>query len=169
MKRVKIAQLSFLLLTFSAVFAQTDHGATNHSQHGTSQTAFGKREQATMPFDVTATVHVFEDTATGGVQRVVADSSSDTENISLIRSHLKQEAARFTKGDFIDPSYLHGETMPGLTELMAAGVKGRLEVSYSDTKDGGQIVFRSDAAEVVIALHLWFQAQVADHGDNATF
>ncbi len=59
--------------------------------------------------------------------------------------------------------------MPGLTELMTAGVKGRLEVSYSDTKDGGQIVFRSDAAEVVIALHLWFQAQVADHGDNATF
>ena len=164
--------LMFTLTLFSSVVAQTDHGAADASQHGASHnvqdTNFDEREQAVMPFDVTATLHIFEDTATGGVQRVVANDPDDAENILLIRSHLAEEAARFIEGDFTDPGYLHGEAMPGLAELTAAGARGQLEVSYSDTEEGGQIVFNSSEADVVIALHLWFQAQVTYHGDHAT-
>ena len=171
-------KLSLVLLCsaalFSGVGAQTNHGAASHTQHGSShkentqEPGFSEREQAVMPFDVTATLHVFTDTATGGVQQVVADDPNDAENIALIRSHLVEEATRFASGDFTDPGYLHGETMPGLAELTTAGAGGRLRVGYSAIDRGGQIVFASADPDVIIALHLWFQAQVTDHGEHAS-
>lgn len=157
---------------FAVIFAQTDHGTMNHAEHDSGHTIedadFAEREQAVMPFDLNATLHIFEDTATGGVQRVVVDDPADSENISLIRSHLKEEAVLFAQGIFADPSYLHGETMPGLADLKAAGAAGLLEVTYRELPNGAQIVYTSEDKDVVIALHLWFQAQVVDHGEHAT-
>lgn len=121
-----------------------------------------------MPFDLNATLHIFEDTATGGVQRVIANYRNDVKNIALIRSHLAKEASAFARGEFTDPSYLHGATMPGLADLQVAASSGLLEVTYSDLEDGRQIAYRSDEPSVIIALHLWFQAQVTDHKDHAT-
>lgn len=158
------------VLFIGSVIAQ-EHGTTHDARHkGNSAQAadFAVREQAVMPFDVTATLHVFEDTATGGVQRVLADDPDDAENITLIRSHLKDEAARFAKGDFSDPGFLHGEEMPGLADLEAAGAAAQLTVSYDELADGAEISYVSDDPRVVIALHLWFQAQVVDHGEHAT-
>ena len=61
--------LMFTLTLFSSVVAQTEHGVANASRHGAGHsvqdTNFDEREQAVMPFGVTATLHVFEDTATG--------------------------------------------------------------------------------------------------------
>ena len=146
-----------------------EHGATHDAQQGEGRAAdFAAREQAVMPFDVKATLHIFEDTATGGVQRVLVDDPDDTENIALIRSHLEEEAARFAEGNFTDPSFLHGEEMPGLVELEAAGEADQLTVSYNELADGAEISYVSDDPSVVIALHLWFQAQVVDHGEHAT-
>ena len=176
----KYAKLAGLVLaivtTFIVVQAQTEHGAMEHMhddsshrmQDNTDKSDFAEREREVMPFDLDATLHIFEDTALGGVQRVVSNHSNDTKNIALIRSHLKKEAAQFAEGVFTDPSYLHGEEMPGLSKLQTAGKTGQLTVNYSDTENGGQIVYTSEEAEVVIALHLWFQAQVTDHGDHAT-
>lgn len=121
-----------------------------------------------MPFDIKATLHVFEDTATGVVQRVIVNDPKDAENIALIRSHLKEEAARFAEGNISDPSFLHGEEMPGLVELEAAGKADQLTVSYNELADGAEISYASDDPSVVTALHLWFQAQVVDHGEQAT-
>ena len=172
MKLKKYSSSIILVLILGTVAAQTDHGTMNHSQHDQSHTTeeadFAERERAVMPFDLGATLHVFEDTATGGVQRVVANDAGDSENIALIRSHLKEEAKMFAQGQFSDPSYLHGEAMPGLADLEAAGEQGLLEVSYSNLDDGGQITYSSEDPTVVIALHLWFQAQVVDHGEHAT-
>ena len=154
--------------------AQTEHSGMNHAQHGSNHDAqegnpnFAEREQAVMPFDVSATLHIFEDTATGGVQRVIANDPADTGNIALIRSHLKEEAASFAEGNFADPSYLHGEDMAGLSRLEAAGAANQLTVNYRDIENGGEITYSSEEADVVIALHLWFQAQVTDHGEHAT-
>ena len=123
--------------------------------------------QCILPFSLEQTLHIFEDTATGGIERVIAQPG-DTENIRLIREHLKEEAERFAQGDFSDPAYLHGETMSGLSELREAGEAGKLEVAYESLPEGAQLTFESDDPTVVIALHLWFQAQVADHGDPAS-
>lgn len=166
--------LTVVLAVLVIVQAQREHSA-EHSQHNAGHdvqqnedATFAEREQEVMPFNLEATLHVFQDTATGGVQRVIANDPNNTENTALIRSHLKEEAARFARGDFADPSYLHGEEMPGLSELEQAGEANQLTVSYSDIENGGEIVYSSEEADVIIALHLWFQAQVTDHGDHAT-
>ena len=172
MKLKKYSSLAVLVLSLSVAVAQTDHGAMDHSRHDPSHMAedadFAERERAVMPFDLEATLHVFEDTVAGGVQRVVADDPADGENIALIRSHLSEEAAAFAQGNFDDPGYLHGEAMPGLVDLRAAGEAGSLKVAYSELPNGAQIVYTSEDKDVVIALHLWFQAQVVDHGEHAS-
>lgn len=172
MKLKKLASCLLLFAALSPVLAQTDHSTMNHADHDqgndSEEADFAEREQTVMPFDLNATLHVFEDTATGGVQRVVVTNPDDTENIDLIRSHLAEEAQAFARGDFGDPSYLHGEDMPGLADLKMAGKKGLLEVSYRDLPDGAELSYTSSDRAVVIALHLWFQAQVIDHGEHAT-
>lgn len=157
-----------ILVVVGVASVQTEHADVNHAHHQSAQDdGFAERERAVMPFDMDATLHIFEDTATGGVQRVVVNDANDTENIALIRSHLKEEAKNFAIGDFGDPSFLHGEAMAGLKALQTAGEQGLLEVSYNDLESGGQIVYSSSNPEVIIALHLWFQAQVSDHGEHA--
>ncbi len=171
MKLKKYSKVTFLILVFSLAFVQ-EHSSINHSEHGQSHTKeeadFADREQAVMPFDLNATLHIFQDTATGGVQQVIADDPTDQENIDLIRSHLVEQAKLFAKGDFQDPSYLHGEAMPGLADLKEAGKKGLIDINYKNIDGGGQITYASKDLSVIIALHLWFQAQVLDHGENAT-
>ena len=162
---------SLIILTlFGMALIQTDHGPADHAQHGAGHGAgsFAERERVVMPFDLSATLHIFEDTVTGGVQRVVANDPEDLANIRLIRDHLRAEAELFAQGNFRDPSFLHGADMPGLAELEAAGEAGLLEVSYEDLPDGGQVTYRSADLPTVVAIHLWFQAQVSDHGEHAT-
>ena len=59
-----------------------------------------------MPFDISKTTHIFEMTETGGIQQVIAKDPIDTEQIRLIREHLRHEAVRFRNGDFSDPASL---------------------------------------------------------------
>lgn len=117
-----------------------------------------------MPFDLDATTHVFEKMVDGGLQQVTSDTG-DPEQIELIRAHLEDESARFASGDFHDPETIHGEAMPGLHQL-AMG-HDRLVIAYSEIDDGAQIRYSSGDAELVTALHAWFDAQVSDHGEHA--
>ena len=119
-----------------------------------------------MPFDLEATIHVYEKTEYGGVQKVVADDPEDAENVAAIREHLREEADAFGRGEFSDPASIHGGDMPGLAELEAGA--GRVEVRYEDLPDGAQIVLESEDPELVAAVHDWFDAQLSDHGDDAT-
>ncbi len=172
MKLKMYCKILILLVTINVAIAQNDHSSIDHSQHNQKQTStetdFAEREQKVMPFDLSATTHIFQDTKTGGIQKVIAKNPTDNENIKLIQSHLKEEADLFALGEFNDPSYLHGETMPGLADLKVAGQQGLLKVSYADLEDGAQIIYTATDLSVVIALHLWFQAQVIDHGAHAT-
>ena len=171
MKNIKRFSLFALIAASLAGFAvaqDKDTHSSHHTPNGTTPDSdFAEREREVMPFSLEQTLHIFEDTAMGGVERVIAQPD-DTENIRLIREHLKEEAERFTQGDFSDPAYLHGEAMSGLSELKEAGEAGKLEVAYEPLPEGAQLTFESDDPAVVIALHLWFQAQVADHGEHAS-
>jgi hypothetical protein len=123
------------------------------------------RGATVMPFDQTATIHVFDDTPTGGVQRVVAKDAGDARQIRLVRDHLRKEAARFAAGDFTDPMAIHGMRMPGLAALRRGA--SRVQVEYSSIPRGARIVYRTTEPELVTALHEWFEAQLMDHGSNA--
>lgn len=118
-----------------------------------------------MPFNLDETLHVFSKTENGGIQSIVVRDTTDTENLGLIRMHLQMEAQNFAKGDFSDPSSLHGETMPGLSVLEVNYPK--LKVTYSEIEDGAEINFETTDVKTMDAIHDWFNAQVSDHGDDA--
>jgi len=119
-----------------------------------------------MPFDLAATTHVFTKTPTGGVQRVVAKRADDSEQIELIRRHLKDISDRFGRGDFSGPAHVHGAAMPGLAALQAAAAGDR-HTRYCEIVAGAEVEYSSRNPAIVAALHDWFDAQLADHEADA--
>ncbi|MEU5112877.1 aspartate carbamoyltransferase [Streptomyces longwoodensis] len=138
---------------------ESDNGRT------VRQEAVAERGRTVMPFDLEETTHHFDPTKTGGVQDVVADQRDDAKQVALIRTHLQQEAKAFGRGDFGDPAQIHGDAMPGLTELQAG--YERIEVRYRERPDGATLTYTTDEPALVDALHDWFEAQLSDHGDHA--
>ncbi|MGD1867183.1 MAG: hypothetical protein ACFB0D_21755 [Phormidesmis sp.] len=118
-----------------------------------------------MPFNLEETTHIFKPLPQGGLQTVVADNPADTQQISLIQTHLQSEADKFSSGDFSDPAAIHGETMPGLSEL-AEGSQN-IQIQYSSLPNGGEIRYRTQDPALITALHDWFAAQRSDHGHHA--
>jgi hypothetical protein len=118
-----------------------------------------------MPFDLDATTHRFEPTANGLVQTVVADDRDDERQVALIREHLEAERRRFERGDFSDPARIHGADMSGLATLQARATE--IDISYTEVAAGAHLLFVSDDADLIDALHEWGRAQTADHGSHA--
>lgn len=123
------------------------------------------RGATVMPFDQNLTMHHFVPSDSGGVEMVVVIDPSDVQQVDLIRSHLRDEAERFVRGDFSDPAAIHGAAMPGLSVLEAAG--GRLNIGYGNLAGGAQISYASSDPAVIAAIHDWFAAQITDHGAHA--
>jgi hypothetical protein len=119
-----------------------------------------------MPFDLAKTHHVFEKLPDGGVQTVSVKDPADTVQIRLVQEHLREEAARFARGDFADPMALHGHAMPGLAELKAGAA--RIDVGYAARAGGAEIRYRTAEPALADALHRWFDAQLMDHGKDAS-
>ncbi len=55
--------------------------------------------------------------------------------------------------------------MPGLAELRAGA--SRIDVRYEDLPNGAALRYTTQDADLVRALHAWFDAQVSDHGQHA--
>jgi hypothetical protein len=130
------------------------------------QAEVAARGAEVMPFDLERTTHVFEKLDDGGLQTVRADDPSDAAQVQLIQAHLTEEAEKFRRGDFSDPMTIHGHAMPGLAELRAGA--GRIDVRYTALPDGAQIRYTTTDATLIDGLHRWFDAQLMDHGADAT-
>jgi len=124
------------------------------------------RGAAVMPFTVADTLHVFEKTEKGGRQIITARPGHD-EQIPLIRAHLHQIAQSFGERDFSQPAQIHGEDMPGLAELRRAGLHA-ITTGYQDMDRGGMVFYTARTDALREALHRWFDAQLADHGHDAS-
>lgn len=130
------------------------------------QAEVAQRGPDVMPFSLKATQHVFTKTPDGGVQRVVARNAADSEQVNLVRGHLRDIQTQFLKGDFSGPTHIHGAGMPGLAELRAAK-PGQIDIDYKEVAGGAELTYRTTDAKVATALHTWFDAQVSDHGPDA--
>lgn len=119
-----------------------------------------------MPFSLDKTEHIFKKTETGGTQRVVVRDANYTDDLQLIRMHLQMEARNFSQGNFSDPTSLHGESMAGLSVLRVNFSK--MKVIYSEIENGAKIDFETTDSETISAIHNWFDAQVSDHGKDAS-
>jgi hypothetical protein len=156
-----VRAISFLMFVIIGVWLFGNAAALAAS----SQERIHEMSHHVMPFDMSKTVHIFRMTETGGVQQVVVRDASDTDQIKLIRQHLKHEAQKFQHGDYSDPASLHGADMPGLAELQAD--PGRVKVTYSELPDGAQITFETTDLMLLTAIHRWFGAQLSEHGADA--
>lgn len=159
MKRVRDVLGATLLMFFAAM-------GVARAADGQRQAEVASRGAEVMPFDLKATMHVFIKTDRGGIQRVVANDPSNTQQIELVRAHLRTIRQRFLKGDFSDPAHIHGQTMPGLRELEAAA-PGQIAIQYRDLDSGAELTYESGDKRLVAALHAWFDAQRSDHGADA--
>jgi hypothetical protein len=119
-----------------------------------------------MPFNLKATTHVFTKTAYGGVQRVVAKSAADKQQVELVRAHLHEIEDQFINGDFSGPSHVHDARMPGLAQLQAAS-PGQISIDYREVEGGAELTYRVSDPKLVSSLHAWFDAQLSDHGADA--
>jgi len=129
------------------------------------QAEVAERSATVMPFDLDATTHTFTHTDDGGIQTVTADDPSDAEQIDLIRDHLQDERDNFARGNFDDPAAIHGHDMDGVAELRAGYTD--INVSYTDLPDGAEMTYTTDRADLVGAIHAWFDRQLMDHGADA--
>lgn len=132
----------------------------------TRQAQVAERGAQVMPFDLNRTTHIFEKLDDGGLQIVRADDSADAEQVQLIQAHLAEEAEKFRRGDFSDPAAIHGQAMPGLADLRAGAA--RIDVRYTALSDGAQIRYTTTDPVLNAGLHRWFDAQLMDHGSDAT-
>jgi len=116
-----------------------------------------------MPFDQSQAMHMFLPSATGGVVEIVVHDMNPTQ-IALVRAHLLQEAAKFVRGDYSDPAFIHGKAMPGLVQL--ASGSSRMSVHYFETPSGAAITLDSSDQNLISAIHEWLAAQQHDHNSG---
>jgi hypothetical protein len=171
--------LSFALILFAldaqcqmTDFTTMDHSKMDHAAHmkmiadAQRQAEVSERGKDVMPFSLPATTHIFSKTAKGGVQQVVAKKADDAAQVKLVREHMQQIREQFLRGDFSGPSHIHGDDMPGLPELKAAGL-GQIAISYKEVQAGAELIYETTNASLVAGLHKWFDAQLSDHGKDA--
>lgn len=139
-------------------------GDRTHQGEHDSQAAIADRGRRVMPFDLERSTHRFVNTLDGGIQTVVSDDG-DRKQIALIRAHLGKELQRFRQGVFDDPVTIHGPEMAGVAEIRAGAA--HIDIAYTELITGARLRYRTDDAQLVDALHRWFDAQVSDHGEHA--
>jgi hypothetical protein len=162
---VRCREVIVALAALAAPVGLTGCGALADEAAEDRQSTVAERGETVMPFDLDATTHVFTPTEDGGIQEVRADEPGDVNQIALVREHLEDEARRFRAGDFDDPAAIHGHDMPGLAELEAG--HDSISVDYAESPAGATITYATDNPALVDALHVWFEAQVMDHGAHA--
>lgn len=161
-----IAGLVLLLLGTAATAQHVghDHAAHQKSMVASRQADVAARGAGVMPFDSDRSTHVFERSTRGGTQSVVSKDGAPAQ-VVLIRAHLREEASAFSRGDYSSPASIHGSDMPGLSELARSA--NRIRVAYEPIANGGRIRFDTNEPTLASALHIWFDAQLADHGAHA--
>jgi hypothetical protein len=133
----------------------------DHDRTTTNVEAMASRAQQVMPFDLNRTTHTFAQTTEGGVQKVTVNDPADTQNLALIRSHLRDEAEQFRNGNYSDPAKIHGMDMAGVKDLEQGAA--RVSVVYDEIPGGAQVSYTSTEPALVTALHAWFDRQSTDH------
>jgi hypothetical protein len=158
-----------------AVFVASIAGATAVVLHGRGDDAAAQQRVAeveergasVMPFDQNATMHRFTKTANGGIETVTANDPKDATQIDLVQQHLARERDLFADGNFSDPMAIHGMDMPGLSDLQQGAAAGRLRIAYAGLANGARLTYSTSDADLLDALHKWFDAQLMDHGSHA--
>jgi hypothetical protein len=102
--------------TVIAILMLASLAVAQDSQH--QQDVQTRGDQA-MGFSHEMTTHHFLLTKDGGVIEAEADNPNDQASRDAIRQHLQHIAKLFSEGDFNAPTFIHGQTPPGVPEMKA--------------------------------------------------
>lgn len=152
-----------LMITLVAQHPQMPPGMTHeeHLAQMKKDEELNKRGAAAMGFDQYRTTHHFRLTADGGVIEVAVNEASDVANRNAIRSHLKEIAGEFGRGDFAKPLATHGEIPPGVEAMRR--LSQTIAFRYEDRANGGRIVIRTADREAKAAIHDFLRYQIREH------
>jgi hypothetical protein len=120
-----------------------------------------RRGGIAMGFDQDKTQHHFPVTATGGSIEVEVKDAADEASRSAIRSHLKEIAEAFAKGDFDKPFQTHGEVPPGVPDMQR--LKAAIHYEYEETPRGGAVRITTSDADALKAVHAFLEYQGREH------
>ena len=105
--------------------------------------------------------HVFEDLPDGGRIVLDRDDAADTAAIRIIRAHMRDIRAAFSRGDFTSPGLVHAQQVPGtrtMTERRAA-----ITYTAQDRPRGGEVRIQTRDSAAVAAIHGFLAFQRMDH------
>jgi hypothetical protein len=156
--------IALMVLAFaSSGCAQNTHDG-GHDHHDEVM----KNGEKAMGFSQTKTTHHFLLMPDGGAIRVEVNDAADSENRDKIRSHLKEIAAQFSKGEFMTPFAVHGKMPPGVAVMDA--LKKEIEYKFEERENGAQVRISTKNAKALVAVHDFLRFQIEDHqtGDAKT-
>ena len=122
--------------------------------------AVQRRGAVAMGVDQYTSAHVFEPLPDGG-RIVLQRDSVDPAGTATIRAHMEDIAARFARGDFSLPGFVHAQPVPG-TAVMAAR-RSLIRYQADTLPRGGEVRIRSDDAAAIAAIHAFLAFQAQDH------
>jgi hypothetical protein len=95
------------------------------------------------------------------VIQVEANSSQDTRNRDLIRTHLAHIAQAFAAGDFSDPLAVHDQTPTGVPVLQQ--LKAEIHYRFEATPQGGRVLISTGNHQALMAIHQFLTFQIREH------
>jgi hypothetical protein len=137
-----------------------------HQQQMKKEAELKRNGLAAMGFDQDAAVHHFRLRADGGAIEVEAARPADEATRDAIRTHLREIAREFERGDFEKPFRTHGETPPGVTELVR--LRGAVTYRFEEMPSGGRVRITTVNPDALAALHAFLTYQIREHatGDS---
>ena len=132
-----------------------------HMKQMAKDAALKQRGALAMGFDQDKTTHQFTKTAGGGSIEVEVKDAADIESRRQIRSHLKEIAGAFTRGDFAKPFQTHAEVPPGVPAMQR--LKSAIRYKYEETPRGGMVRISTADADALAAVHEFLSYQAREH------
>ncbi len=164
---------TFLTVAVAVVLAATTIANAQHAampkgmSHEEHQAQMKKdadlkaRGGVAMGFDQDKTTHHFRLAPDGGAIEVSADDPSDATTIAQVRTHLKEIAAAFSRGDFSSPFATHGETPPGVSILRQR--RQKVAYRYAESANGGAVRITTVDETARDAVHEFLRYQIHEH------
>ena len=162
--KVVFAALLTLFLQHQAMPPGMSH--EQHSKQMQRDAELKRRGALAMGFDQDKSTHHFRTTPTGGSIEVGVKEGADAVSRDQIRTHLKEIADAFAKGDFAKPFQTHAEVPPGVPAMKR--LKGAIRYKYEETADGGAVRITTADPDALKAVHEFLAYQAREHHGAAT-
>jgi hypothetical protein len=148
-----------IVLLFLAGVA-CSNGARREAGSDSAFANLQERGATAMGVDQYTSAHQFEPLPDGGRIELQRDTT-DRAGVETIRAHMRDVAARFSRGDFTIPGFVHAREVPG-TRVMA---ERRDQITYEarELPGGAEVRIRTGDSAAVQAIHEFLAFQRSDH------